>query len=92
MLCRSLMVQTQLAYPTHQKYNFPQLCICSFLLFIKGFKKSFPSCEAVLDFQSTGLLGIAGEYFLLCLRNVRATQMADVRSAVLYTSSCDLRL
>lgn len=63
MSCWSLMVQTQLAYPTHQKYNFPQLCVCCFLLFIKRFKKSFPSREAVLDFQSTGLLRIAGEYF-----------------------------
>lgn len=45
------------------KYHFPQFRICSFLLSIKGFKKSFPSCEAVLAFQSKGLLGIDGEYF-----------------------------
>lgn len=45
------------------KYHFPQFHICSFLLSIKGFKKSFPRCEAVLAFQSKGLLGIDGEYF-----------------------------
>lgn len=70
MSCQSLVVQPQLAYPKHQTYNFLQLCYLYLHAFNKGFKKSFQNCEAAIDIQSKGLLGVVEEYIPACLRNV----------------------